>query len=441
MASEGSEDSAAFEYVCEGLGDDFGIRSQESDEAFIARATLEYIWSQEGRRSFLDYIMPDRDKADNEDLFGEFIQTLSILVSIELERDSCEAFDSARYNFCPVAITDQDFIVRKGGWRLPFEVNGPAARLGAGASADVICAHIAPGHFCSSPDPDIKKAPRAGKTAVAIKKFRVEHRRDFDREYQVLKCLCQHRQQHKHIVSMLAAIDVEDYLGTLLPLAQTDLRQILRGKFPLHTTPSLPHLLDQVERLADALQHVHGADYCHYDLKPTNVLVYGDVQTGRDSPVGRWKLSDFGMGKPIGPSCTQGQQRGSLSPRTNTYQAPEAWSGLHAGSSSDVWSFGCILSLVNAFGIGRGGGVQGVTDFDQRRLRTSGGPTWAANNCFFRQQTSSSRPGDEVNPEVPGWITDMLTDSDLLIGCKRILLKTLTIKPKGRPTAGEVSEL
>ncbi|RAH41870.1 ankyrin repeat and protein kinase domain-containing protein [Aspergillus brunneoviolaceus CBS 621.78] len=461
-----------FDVLCDDLRNEFAIRAQRKKkphEKFIARATLETIWTEERRQRFLASAMPDRDKSADEHLFTDYIQTLSILVYINWSRESWprfheiflnhdrkdaqihtytseglmdptfltpapgDKFANDRYMFCPVDIIHKELIERSEEWRLPFEEVEPPTqpRLGAGASAEVICAHIAAGHFWSSPTPDVNKTPDSRPTPVAVKKFRANHRNNFHTEFAILRRLIERQGDHGHIVSMLGAVAVGDYLGILLPLAQTDLEKILNGTVQLNPAPHWSHLLEQSVNLAAALQSVHNDNYCHRDLKPSNVLVYTDNRSDGDSRAGLWKISDFGMAErsPAPGDIRSSRSRPSLDAPISAYEAPEVVLGTHHGSLSDVWSFGCILTLVIAFGVGS---ENSVTDLDERR-RSSG-----VYDCFYTLSPAG------LNPQVMGWINELPDRyghrSQFLEDCKAVLLQILTIDPMNRPTAGEVSE-
>ena len=148
---------------------------------------------------------------------------------------------------------------------------------------------------------------------------------------------------------------------------------------------SLKECLIQMRGIAEAIQFLHrklpeedGECYCHMDLKPDNIVVFNEPH----SPVGVWKVIDFGISKLRRPTLTYAWTRvkGSTNPprktftigtkaaqQGGTYQAPEVneeiqeankkgierdvpgeVNGKTMGRRSDVWSLGCILAEVLA---------------------------------------------------------------------------------------------
>lgn len=197
------------------------------------------------------------------------------------------------------------------------------------------------------------------------------------------------------------------------------------------------NLLTEAYNLARALHFLHfellsarsrQLRCAHADLKPENILVEF-LPDDRDAPVGRWKISDFGLSKveeavtedqvmPIGrevqeASWAPGNIAGELSfkPRTRgpgAFQPPEVYSQDTAKVSTrrDVWSYGCILAMVLAFALG---GPQEVEE--QRRKRAVGGDDY-----FYRRLNRQSRnagPSSEAS--------QILVDAELKSGIRRWL--------------------
>ena len=76
---------------------------------------------------------------------------------------------------------------------------------------------------------------------------------------------------------------------------------------------------------------MHSSRYIHRDLKPQNILVFGDTQL---------KIADFGLVRafqlPMRPY--------TLEVMTRWYRSPELFLGATSyGCEVDVWSIGCIL--------------------------------------------------------------------------------------------------
>jgi serine/threonine-protein kinase len=99
---------------------------------------------------------------------------------------------------------------------------------------------------------------------------------------------------------------------------------------------SLP--VDDVIRLANdllgALQHAHGHNIVHRDVKPENILISD----------GKTMLLDFGIAKAIADSASENLTRSGVALGTCTYMSPEQIRGLRAiDHRSDLYSLACVL--------------------------------------------------------------------------------------------------
>ncbi len=94
-----------------------------------------------------------------------------------------------------------------------------------------------------------------------------------------------------------------------------------------------------VERVADAIEHLHQNGIIHRDLKPSNIL----VDAGRDVPPGSWvpKVADFGLARPLDdPSRTDTLAEAG----TPAYMAPEqADRRGPVGRAADIHALGAVL--------------------------------------------------------------------------------------------------
>lgn len=220
---------------------------------------------------------------------------------------------------------------------------------------------------------------------MARKRFQV--RGDFKAETKTLNMLASALSKHDRLVKHLAFITVKDdndpgapkEFNILLPMANTDLKQLLyQDRFSRHCN-NIIHLMKEALNLVDALDWLHQDKliddkmqvFCHMDLKLDNILVY-ELEEEK-SPAGCWKISDFGISS-VKERRPNAQLRNTLqkSPaetlallvgedpmltskkrEPGMYSAPEVHErkGM-VGPPSDVWSFGCILFQVLARGIG-----------------------------------------------------------------------------------------
>ncbi|WP_372507113.1 serine/threonine-protein kinase [Mycolicibacillus trivialis] len=92
--------------------------------------------------------------------------------------------------------------------------------------------------------------------------------------------------------------------------------------------------LHVVSEVAKALDHAHGRNLVHRDVKPANFLLGG----GDDDRV---LLADFGIARAI--DDTAGLTSTGMVVATLAYAAPETLSGDHVDGRADIYALGCSL--------------------------------------------------------------------------------------------------
>jgi tRNA A-37 threonylcarbamoyl transferase component Bud32 len=91
-------------------------------------------------------------------------------------------------------------------------------------------------------------------------------------------------------------------------------------------------------RLCWALEAAHRAGVIHRDIKPGNVILAPDVESG-DEP----KLIDFGLAKFAATTAGEGLTRTGQIIGTPQYMSPEQIANKEVDARSDVYSLGCML--------------------------------------------------------------------------------------------------
>ena len=256
---------------------------------------------------------------------------------------------------------------------------------------------------------------------------------------------------------VMASLGTMTYLGSprslsiFFPVAEFDLDDYLHGlkssgsirKYPVDPA----HLIKEFACLTHALNYLHseirldnGEQFVcvHHDLKPDNILVVAD-----GSPVGRWKVTDFGLSRVKKAESKRhstgttlydhaSSVRASLtSPkrRQGSFQPPEIEKVGEKvmGPKSDIWALGCVLCLVLMYATE---GVKGVKGFQDRRLKqkTSHGSSASYEHDYFYR-------GDQLNPHVLSALEETSQVGVWARNCVEIIKKTLQIEPAERPKA------
>ncbi|KAI9040381.1 uncharacterized protein KD926_008338 [Aspergillus affinis] len=414
---------------------------QTPPQMFISRGALREIWSQSRLETFIDLFAPGFDKSSIAEVQERYVQTLSILVWIRWEdwanfgaiflqqnRADCDIptydlpglqdpnflghmwaihFYNGRYIFCPIDILEGQNIERSEGWRLPFLDGG--GKIGGGGFGVVDQETIARGHFRILSDHD-DEGPLDYKKNLVVARKCFTIRSHFKTEMKNLSLLRASLSKHEHIVSCLATVTIGRDFNILFPWANMDLDKFLEGRYrELSSEFTLHDLMSEMLKLAGALSFLHRGlqplkQKCrHRDLKPSNILLF----FRRGFPVGQWKISDFGISiidePDQGPTTTISEFVNNNTypvmdePRypNSTYQPPEVHMEIPFGRRSDVWSFGCILMRVLAFGLG---GEEGLRSLDEQRTLHDGNPK-NMNDRFYRVSPLA------LNPQVESWLT------------------------------------
>ncbi|QQK43247.1 Serine/threonine-protein kinase STK [Penicillium digitatum] len=317
--------------------------------------------------------------------------------------------------FCPIVICNKTEVRVQSLDRqcLPYlEQN----YLGAGAQGTVYRVKIAKRHFY---DPVIGGTNDQPKE-MARKDYQSTKDMERDTLRQILACdrVC------PNIVDIYGGLAIGTNYSIFMPLALCDLSAYMREDHRTRpgTTMEKTDIIHSARGLARGLEFLHNGMrtaegdkmVCyHLDIKPSNILVFLENVGGRQEAV--WKISDFGMSrlklrshgeeneKDFGGWFVRFQQPrdASTSAASNrrgdgTYIGPESLSKYRAmREQSDVWSLGCILSVVFAY---LEEGSSGVEKYGLRRLNHRSADGY---DRFFVTDPLFGRP--KINPAVTIW--------------------------------------
>ncbi|KAF7543273.1 hypothetical protein G7Z17_g10871 [Cylindrodendrum hubeiense] len=336
----------------------------EATILFVRKLVAQDAWpiiSVKGRH--LDFLPAHR--SDLLDLFDKD----GVTVDRVLGKQAC---------FCPVVFHKRDEITVKNPehYRLPYLED--EVEVGNGSFGRVFRVHIAKGHFY---DPSLgieypKSIVLARKDYNVSSEYEVRGQGERDIIQKILKS---NARDCKNILESFGSIEIGNTYSLLMPFAMCDLRGYMmeHHKSQPSTTEAKAKMVLCAEGLSGGLNFLHTKMQTsdrtedlvcyHMDLKPSNILVFRD--TTHDPEGFIWKLSDFGMSRvkirrgrsevekdfntwfklrndnpESTPSATI-NRRGE-----GTYLAPESkLSGPSMKSPSDVWSLGCVLSVLFAY--------------------------------------------------------------------------------------------
>ena len=297
---------------------------------------------------------------------------------------------------------------------------------------------------CSTVPNTIQKTKVVARKLLKTSKYQVE--------IQNLLRFRESRSTNDGIMKSLAYVEIEldpgQECSIIMDVADTDLHKYLpykKATFPDDQNPKLRDLLTEAAALAGALDWLHEdiqsteeiLACCHMDLKPDNILIFN----GPCSSVGRWKIADFSISAIRNPKRDLGRSNDDQAPQdtmetivTQTkrepgpYTAPEVTDRSDkVGRSSDLWSYGCILTDVIASKLA---GEASLCSLTKRRGLAGEAEHW--NDYYYREGA--------LNPNVQNWI-DALDkartkedhlETDALSDCKNLLKDILVVE--GRRT-------
>jgi serine/threonine protein kinase len=227
--------------------------------------------------------------------------------------------------------------------------------------------------------------------------------RAHEKERDVLREIVRNARKHENIMKNLGSLEIGSTYSLFMPLANCDLKQYMEQyPDPPATSAQKAKIVQCAVGLADAIVYLHEElesqtyeklSCFHMDLKPQNILVVINPTNGEQL----WKLSDFNMSRvkmkrkstaeqlSLRRSLTSSDKvyevnklfkRRLLDPAnlsvpdytisrrgTGTYLSPEACiEGHPVQAESDIWSLGCVVSVVFSYLFGGQEAVNAYSD-------------------------------------------------------------------------------
>ncbi|PFH62082.1 hypothetical protein XA68_15173 [Ophiocordyceps unilateralis] len=394
----------------------FAACGVEAARTFTTKLAAASVWPVRDRLGEAIGTLP-ANRRQLEELFGSTVDA--------------DKFLSKQAYFCTVVLRKREEVyVRNGDFqRLPYLQEKP---LGCGSFGSVFKVTIAAGHFCDGHSDmgfgyNTEPIEMARKDYITSDAFRAKD------EYQVMKkILSSPTRKCDNIVESLGCLQIGSRYSLFMPLAICDLHDYIleNHRAKPRTRRAKADIVRCAAGLASGLHFLHEEimtpDFerlvCyHMDLTPSNILIFREDKG--DGLQNVWKLSDFGMSrvkirrdsrggnvkekdfnnlfvrrvKPRDPSASA-----TLNLRgEGTYLAPESIAATPLmQASSDVWSLGCVVSVIFTYLEEGGDGVERYQDGRVQHRKADG------YDRFFLRGTKFKK--SQVHPLVKSWHTELI---------------------------------
>ncbi|KAJ5402365.1 uncharacterized protein N7487_008261 [Penicillium crustosum] len=286
--------------------------------------------------------------------------------------------------------------------------------LERGAICGLYKVRIAKGHFYDA------KTRSANLEAVEVvrKDHIIDRRFPAKRCHQLMEILAFSGRRCNNIIQVYGSLRVNSTCSLFMPLAICDL-----WTYMMEPTSRPYTTMQKADIISSAVGLTHGLDFLHNGMKssnmicyhmnirPRNILIFRGAQSGRTRYI--WKLSDFYLSHVVTPHLGKGGKAGEGSNWSDdgelvlnrqvegSYLGPESLSLTPSMTAkSDVWSLGCVISIVFAY---LEGGGEGVTQYGETRSRHHASDGYS--RFFVRGKGLTPF---EINPEVTSWHTNLI---------------------------------
>ncbi|KAL7760810.1 hypothetical protein ACKLNR_007345 [Fusarium oxysporum f. sp. zingiberi] len=293
-------------------------------------------------------------------------------------------------------------------------------QIGSGAFGVVYKVTIPKGHLTM--DGNFSQ-PTSGLMTIARKDFICVDTAEasFKKEVKAIRDIFSGQATHDNILKSFGTIVIEGKPSTfslLMPCADLDLQEYMKRNPEISPsdTSTRESIIRSARELAGALDFLHrkmttsegDPIVCyHMDLKPSNILIFHDTRRRSEASIRDmiWKLSDFGLSRVKTRTRSQAdlsnlfrtrfKDQSSQASATQNFRGTDMFLPVEAelegrtmNEKSDIWSFGCILSLLFTY---MGEGYKGFGGYSESRLLYSNKNV----DCFY--QYNKSNIGFEIN--------------------------------------------
>ncbi|EXJ68440.1 CAMK protein kinase [Cladophialophora psammophila CBS 110553] len=163
---------------------------------------------------------------------------------------------------------------------------------------------------------------------------------------------------HRNIIQLIGAYDVNEEPYSIhivmTPWAPYTLLEFLCGEdadrkakcpwFEQHSVTSDTCIYRMMYEVADAVRYLHRLSIKHKDIKPDNILLHREQQTGRCIPI----ITDVGISKVFRRGADTDYDKGSYQ-----YLSPEQLKHKESSLKADIWQLGCCFAMLLT--VARGG--------------------------------------------------------------------------------------
>lgn len=179
-------------------------------------------------------------------------------------------------------------------------------------------------------------------------------------EYKIMQAL-----DHENIIKTFGFVEFDGKFGIVMEMCGGGaLNQVLR----LNQSINIKSKVEIMLKVIKAIEYMHIKNFCHFDIKPHNILLDDNLNP---------KLTDLGLSQKI--TDKQMKKTGF----TLIYSSPEQIKGNNLSPKADVWSFG--MTMYNSF--------TGITPYD---YLNSENKTKLDKNQFYNEIFNNKR-----SPRIP----------------------------------------